>query len=58
METPPQKLTTRILKRLIEAKLLRKEDARALTPKIADGTIRQEDWRLVLEKALDPKGRK
>jgi hypothetical protein len=56
MQTPPQKLTARILKRLVEAKILGKEDARALAPKIANGTIRQEDWRLAIEKALDAKG--
>ena len=58
METPSQKLTARILKRLVEEKILRKDDARALAPKIASGTIRQEDWRLAIEKALERKERK
>jgi hypothetical protein len=56
METPAQKLTSRILKRLTAAKLLREDDAKAFEPKVAAGTVRQEDWRLALEKALDVKG--
>lgn len=58
METPSQKLAARILKRLTDAKILREDDAQAIAPKLANGTLRQEDWRLAIEKALERKGGK
>ena len=58
METPSQKLAARILKRLADAKLLREADAQALASKLAAGSLKQEDWRLAVEKALEKKGTK
>lgn len=58
METPSQKLTARILKRLTDAKLLREADAKTLAPKLVAGSLNQEDWRLAVEKALEKKGLK
>jgi hypothetical protein len=58
MEPPSQKLTARILQKLAAEGLLRDEDVKAFAPKIAAGTLKQEDWRLAVEKALEKKGAK
>jgi hypothetical protein len=58
METPSQQLAARILKKLVGQKLLLKDDIRRLAPKLADGTLRPEDWQLAIEKAIDKKDSK
>jgi hypothetical protein len=58
METPSQLLAARILKKLVGQKLLLEEDIRRLAPKLADGTLRPEDWQLAIEKAIDKKDSK
>jgi hypothetical protein len=58
METPSQQLAARILKKLVGQKLLLEDDIRRLAPKLADGTLRPEDWQLAIEKAIDKKDSK
>jgi hypothetical protein len=58
MDAPSQKLAARILKRLTDAKILREDDARILSPKLTSGKLNQDDWRLAVEKALEKKDRK
>ncbi len=49
METPSQTLAQRIAQRLVAAGLLTEEAAKRLTPKLAEGKLRAEDWRLPIE---------
>jgi hypothetical protein len=58
MDTPSQILTGKIVQRLIDAKILREDDARVLIPKIAAGKLTQDDWRLAVEKALEKEAKK
>ncbi|MGH7995242.1 MAG: hypothetical protein ACREFX_02705 [Opitutaceae bacterium] len=55
MDAPSPKLAARIIKRLMEAKILREDDARTLSPKLTAGKMSQDDWRLAVEKALEKK---
>jgi hypothetical protein len=49
MNSPSQTLAERIAKRLVEASLLTPEAAKRLTPKLAEGKLTSEDWRLPIE---------
>jgi hypothetical protein len=49
METPSLKLAKRIVERLVDEKLLTEQDGEKLLPKLADGKLRPEDWRLPVE---------
>ncbi len=51
MDTPSGKLASRILKRLMEEKLLRPGDEAKLLSKLAEGKLKSEDWRLAIELA-------
>lgn len=48
-ETPAQALARRIVERLIKENLISTDDASELLPKLADGKLRGEDWRLPIE---------
>lgn len=49
MDTPSQKLAAKIIDRLVSEKLLDAEAGKKLSPKLAAGKIRAEDWRLPIE---------
>ena len=49
MDTPSQALAKKIADRLIEEGLLTADAAKKLLPKLADGNLRSEDWRLPIE---------
>jgi hypothetical protein len=51
MDTPSQALAARIADRLVSEGLLTADAARKLQPKLAEGKLRAEDWRLPLERA-------
>lgn len=51
MPTPSEQVASQIVKRLIEAKLLRAADESKVFPKLADGTMNAQDWRLAIELA-------
>jgi len=53
MDVPSQELAKRVLERLVAEKLLRPDDAQKLLPKLAEGQLRPEDWRLALEKGME-----
>ena len=53
MDTPSQKLASKILDRLIEAELLMLDDRSTLLPVLAEGKIKPEDWRLAIELAQE-----
>jgi len=51
METPSGQLAARILKRLVEEKLLRPNDQDKLLDNLAVGKLKSEDWQLAIELA-------
>jgi hypothetical protein len=55
MSSPSEKLAHRIVDRLIGEKLLSKQEAKKLLPKLAEGKLRPEDWRLAIEISISPK---
>ncbi len=52
MSTPSERLTTQIVDRLVAEGLVTTEDAPRLLPRIEEGNMRPEDWRLAVENAL------
>jgi hypothetical protein len=52
MGTPSTQLATLIVERLIKEGLLREGDRKATLPKLADGELKQEDWRLAVELSI------
>ena len=51
MDTPSQALAARITERLIREGLLTADTASKIQPKLAEGKLRAEDWRLPIELA-------
>lgn len=51
MDTPSQALATEIAERLVREGLITADAAKKLQPKLADGKLRAEDWRLLIELA-------
>ena len=49
MNTPSEKLAERIIERLIQEKLLTKQEGKKILPKMAEGKLLSEDWRLPIE---------
>ncbi len=58
MTTPSESLSGRIASLLVEGKLFLEEDAKQYHSKIANGTMKSEDWLLAIEKAMDKESRK
>lgn len=58
MDTPSSQLAEKIMQRLAEEKLFRPDDQKKLLERIADGSIKQEDWRLAIELSLGKEGEK
>lgn len=53
MTTPSEQLAERALQRLVEQKLLLPDDVQRYFHAFAVGELRAEDWRLMIEKAID-----
>jgi hypothetical protein len=51
METPSQLLAARIVERLVREGLVTADAAMKIQPKLADGMLAAEDWRLPVELA-------
>ena len=51
MDTPSQTLAAKIADRLVKEGLLSEDAANKIQPKLADGKLRPEDWRLPIELA-------
>ena len=51
MDTPSQALAAKITERLVREGLITAEAAKRLQPKLAEGKLRPEDWRLPIELA-------
>jgi len=49
MDTPSRKLAEKILERLVHEKVLTEQEGNKILPKLAEGTLRSEDWRLAVE---------
>ncbi len=53
MKTPSQTLAEKIIERLIREGLLTAEAAKTMLPKLTEGKLRAEDWRLPIELAVE-----
>ena len=53
MGTPSQALAETIVNRFVREGLMTAEVAKKLLPKLADGKLRAEDWRLPIELSRD-----
>jgi hypothetical protein len=51
MDTPSQALAAKITEQLIAEGLITAEAAKKIQPKLAEGKMRVEDWRLPIELA-------
>ena len=51
MDTPSQALTAKITERLLREGLITAADAKKIQPKLSDGKLQVEDWRLLIELA-------
>ena len=51
MDTPSQSLAAKITDRLVREGLMTADAAKKIQPKLADGKLRVEDWRLPIELA-------
>ena len=55
MNSPSLEVARKIVSKLTAAKLIRADDEENITAKLSEGKLRQEDWRLAIEKAIDAK---
>jgi hypothetical protein len=53
MSSPSEALSKKIVARLTEAKLIVPGDASQVTENLAEGRLRAEDWKLLIEKGMD-----
>lgn len=51
MDTPSQALAAKITERLVREELITADAAKRIQPKLAEGKLRAEDWRLPIELA-------
>ena len=58
MEKPSTQLAAKVLDRLLKEKLIRADDRAKLLPKLAEGKLNGEDWRLAVELSLGKEGEK
>ena len=49
MDTPSQALAAKITDRLVQEGLITADAAKRIQPKLAEGKLRAEDWRLPIE---------
>jgi hypothetical protein len=49
MDTPSFRLAEKIIERLVQEKLLTTQDGKKMLPRLAEGKLRPEDWRLPIE---------
>ena len=49
MDTPTQALAVKITERLVREKLISDSAAKQIQPRLAEGKMRPEDWRLPVE---------
>lgn len=55
MEKPGELLAAKIVERLAKEKLISPASAKKMLPKLADGHLRAEDWRLPIELGTEKK---
>ena len=56
MATPSEILTEAIIPMLVQDKLFLPEDGAKYKAKLATGSMKSEDWLLVVEKAMEKEG--
>jgi hypothetical protein len=57
MSTPSQDLAKKVVQKLVEGKLILADDMQPIIDNLSLGKLRQEDWRLAVEKGLDAEKR-
>lgn len=57
MTSPSHDLAQIVVERLASEKLITSEDVKKMVGSYAEGKLRQEDWRLALEKGEDKEGK-
>jgi len=55
MNSPSEKLAAIIAERLVRERLLSRQEARKIFAKLAEGKLRPEDWRALVELSASPK---
>jgi hypothetical protein len=53
MSNPSEQLAIKVIERLITKKILLPGDGKKMLQKMAEGKLRGEDWRLLIEKAAE-----
>lgn len=53
MSTASETIASKIIKRLVEGGLMSEADAERIRSSLADGSLRQEDWKLPLEPRVE-----
>ena len=57
MTSPSHELAQIVVERLASEKLITSEDVKKMVGSYAEGKLRQEDWRLALEKGENKEGK-
>lgn len=57
MEASSHKLAEKIIERLVDAGLLTDQNGKKILPKLVEGGVREEDWRLAFELSDPEEGR-
>ena len=52
MNSPSERLADKILKKLLQEKLLSGPEAKKILSKLAEGKVKAEDWRLAIEVSM------
>jgi DNA-directed RNA polymerase subunit F len=52
MNSPSERLAVKILKKLLQEKLLSAPEAKKILSKLAEGKVSVEDWRLAIELSM------
>jgi hypothetical protein len=55
MNSPSERLADKILKKLLQEKLLLGPEAKKIFAKLAEGKVKAEDWRLAIEVSMPRK---
>jgi hypothetical protein len=57
MDSACRIIAERVVKSLVKEKLLSESEAKKLAPKLANGKVRAEEWRLAVESSIPRKAK-
>lgn len=55
MSAPSERLAEKIIEKLLHEKLLSREEAKKLLPRLAEGKLQPEDWQAAIETSIEQK---